>query len=88
MSCLSFSNGCYNTAVVTVQGSFTRDVRNSNFKNSLEGCFGNFKLIYIRCEEEVMKKLVLGYEIMTSIFSMIRENREILLKVLKVYHNS
>ena len=37
----------FNKAAVTVQGSFTKYIRNTYFKNSLEGYFGNLNLIYI-----------------------------------------
>ena len=41
MSCLDFSNNNFDKAVVTVPGSFTRDIRNTYCKNSLKGYFGN-----------------------------------------------
>ena len=69
MSCLSFSNNYFDKAVVLVKNSFTRDVRNTYFKNSLEDYSLNLNLIYIgRSEKEIMEDclLVLGYEIMVS----------------------
>ena len=69
MSCLSFSNNYFYKAVVLVKNSFTRDVRNTYFKNSLEDYSLNLNLIYIgRSEKEIMEDclLVLGYEIMVS----------------------
>ena len=67
MNCTDFSNNCLEKVVVTVQGSFTRDIRNTYFKNSLEGCFGNLNVIYTgRNEKKVIKDLqvVLDNEIM------------------------
>ena len=46
MNCLDFPNNYFDKVVVTVQGSFTRNMRNTYFKNSLESCFGNLNLIY------------------------------------------
>ena len=69
MSCLSFSNNYFDKAVVLVKNSFTRDVRNTYFKNSLEDYSLNLNLIYIgRSEKEIMEDclLVLGYEITVS----------------------
>ena len=69
MSCLSFSNNYFDKAVVLVKNSFTGDVRNTYFKNSLEDYSLNLNLIYIgRSEKEIMEDclLVLGYEIMVS----------------------
>ena len=69
MSCLSFSNNYFDKAVVLVKNSFTTDVRNTYFKNSLEDYSFNLNLIYIgRSEKEIMEDclLVLGYEIMVS----------------------
>ena len=41
---------------ITHQGIVTRDLRNTNFKNSLEDCFKNLDLIYIgRSEKEIRK---------------------------------
>ena len=65
MSCLSFSNNYFDKAIVTVQDSFTRDVRDTYFENSLENYSRNLNLIYIgRSEKEIMKDcyLVLVYE--------------------------
>ena len=53
MSCLSFFNNYFDKAAVMVQGSFARDIRNTYFKNSLEGCFGNLNL---HTFEEVKRK--------------------------------
>ena len=69
MSCLSFSNNYFDKVVVLVKNSFTTDVRNTYFKNSLEDYSFNLNLIYIgRSEKEIMEDclLVLGYEIMVS----------------------
>ena len=55
MSCLSFSNNYFDKAVAVVRGSFTRDIRNVYFKNSLEGCFGNLNLIYIERNGKELK---------------------------------
>ena len=35
MTCLIFLNNYFDKAVVTVQGSFARDIRHTYFKNSL-----------------------------------------------------
>ena len=43
---LGFSNNYFDNVVVTVQGSFTRDVRITSFTNSLKGCFFSLNLIY------------------------------------------
>ena len=59
----------FDKVIVTVQGSFTRDMRNTYFKNPLEDCFSNLNLIYIgKSEKEIRKdcEFVLGYEIMVS----------------------
>ena len=56
MSCLSFSTNYFDKASVTVQGIFTRDIKNIYLKNFLKGCFSNLYLIYIgRSEKEVRK---------------------------------
>ena len=64
-----------------VQGNFTRDIKDTYYKNSLEGCFGKLNLIHIgRSEKEIRKNcqfalademfssssFVLGYQIMVS----------------------
>ena len=36
MSCLGFSTIYFDKAVITVQGSFTRDIKNIYLKNSLD----------------------------------------------------
>ena len=45
--CLNFSYNYFDKTVVMGQGSLTRDIRNTHFNNSLEGCFGNLNLIDI-----------------------------------------
>ena len=55
MSCLGFSNNYFNKAIVTIQGNFTRNMRNTYFKNSLEGCFNNLNLTYIGRSEKKNK---------------------------------
>ena len=42
-----FSNDYFDKAVVTIHGSFIKDIKNNYFENSLEDCFGNFNLIYV-----------------------------------------
>ena len=37
----------FDNVSVTVQVSFTRNIRDTYFKNPLEGCFSNLNLIYI-----------------------------------------
>ena len=79
ISCLSFSNKYFDKVVVTVPGSFTRDIRNTGLKNSLENCFSSLNLIYIgKSEKEVKQdfKLVLGYEIMVSRTFLLFEKTE------------
>ena len=56
MNCLGFPNNYFDKAVVTVQGSFTGDIRNTYIKNSLEDCFSNLNLIYIRKNEKEIRK--------------------------------
>ena len=56
MSCLGFSTDCFDKAIVTVQGSFTKDIRNTYFKNSLEHCFSKLKLIDIGKSEKKIRK--------------------------------
>ena len=51
MICLGFSNSCFDISVVTVQSGFTRDIRNNNFKNFLEGCVWTWQTL-----EEAEKK--------------------------------
>ena len=41
-----FSNNYSDKAVGTVQGSFERDMRNTDFEDFVEGCFGNLNLMY------------------------------------------
>ena len=54
MSCLGFSANYFDKTVMTVQGNFTRDIRNTYFKNSVEDCFSNLNLIYIgKSEKEI-----------------------------------
>ena len=67
MNCLGFCSNYFDKALITVQGSFTIDVRNTYFKNSLEDCFSNLNLTYIgKSEKKIIKNcsLVLGNEIM------------------------
>ena len=42
---MNFCNNYFDEAVVTFQGSFPRDIKNTYSKNSLEGCFGNLNLV-------------------------------------------
>ena len=56
MSCLGFSNNYFDKTVVTVQRSFTRDIRNTYFKNSLEDCFSNLNFIYIGKSKKEIRK--------------------------------
>ena len=59
MSFLGFSTDYFFKAIVTVQGSLTRDIRNTYFKNSLEDCFSNLNLIYIgKSDKENNKRLL------------------------------
>ena len=39
-----------------VQGNFTRDIKNTYYKNSLEGCFGKLNLIHIGTSEKEIRK--------------------------------
>ena len=39
-----------------VQGSFKRDIKNTYYKNSLEGCFGKLNLIHIGTSEKEIRK--------------------------------
>ena len=67
MSCRSFSNYYFDKAVVMVQENFSKDIKYTNFKNSLEGCFDNLNLIYFGKGEKVIRKvcfLVFGDELM------------------------
>ena len=48
MICLEFSNSYFDKAVGTVQGSFKRDMKNTDFKNSVVGYFGNLNFMYTR----------------------------------------
>ena len=56
MSCLGFSTNYFDKAVTKAQGSFTRDIKNTYFKNSLEDCFSNLNLIYIGKSEKEIRK--------------------------------
>ena len=56
MSCLGFSTDYFDKVIVTVQGSFTGDISNTYFKNSLEDCFSNLNLIYIGKSEKEIRK--------------------------------
>ena len=56
MSCLDFSTNYFDKAAVTVQGSLTKDITNTYFKNSLEDCLSNFNLIYIGKSEKEKRK--------------------------------
>ena len=79
MSCLGFSTIYFDKAVVSVQCSFTRDIRNTYFKNSLEDCFNKLNLIYMgKSEKEIRKdcELVLGCEIMISRIFLLFEKTE------------
>ena len=74
MNCLDFPNNYFDKAVVAIQGSFTRDIRNTCFKNYLEGCFGNLNLIYIgRIKETLLYCFMLRNNSFKA-FSSIREN--------------
>ena len=54
MSLLGFSNNYFDKIAVTGQGSFTRDIRNTYFKNPLKGCLSNLNLTYIgRSENKI-----------------------------------
>ena len=39
-----------------VQGSFKRDIKNTYYKNSLEGCFGKLNLTHIGTSEKEIRK--------------------------------
>ena len=41
MICLFFLNICFHKTIVTIEGSFILNIRNTYFKNSLNGFFDN-----------------------------------------------
>ena len=67
MSCLGFPSNYFDKAVVTVQGSFTRDIRNTYFKNSLKDCFSNLNLMYIGKSEKIIRKVMTFFKRRVSI---------------------
>ena len=43
---LKFPNNYFDKAVETAQDSFERDMRNTDFKDFVKGCFDNVNLMY------------------------------------------